>query len=108
MLRVTRLGGAVLGAKDRDSSAFQPLGPAVPFPSEKWFKDRSPYPEVRFERAGGGWRAFFNGVEAGRVADDGSLKAGELRINAIGGAARVDSVILERLKLSPELSSSPS
>jgi hypothetical protein len=98
VLRVTRREGAQFGMKDGDRAAFRPQGPAVPFPSEKWFRDRAPYPEVRIERAGGTWSAWFNGAEAGRVADDASPKAGEVRLNAEGGAARVDSVILEPLK----------
>jgi hypothetical protein len=82
-----------------DGGGFRPLAPTVPFPPEKWFKDRSPYPEVRFERVAGGWRAWFNGTEVGRVADDGASKTGELRLNAVGWAARVDSVVLEPLKV---------
>lgn len=99
VLRVSKEGGAVLGGKVGDRAAFRPIAAAVPFPAEKWFKDRSPYPEVRFARVGGVWSAWFNGAEAGRVADDGTMAAGELRLNAEGGQARVDSVILEPLKL---------
>ena len=95
VLRVTKADGAIFGTKDGDRAAFRALGAAVPFPSEKWFRDRAPYPEVRFERAGGIWAVWFNGKEAGRVTDDGSPKLGEVRLNADGGAARVDSVILE-------------
>jgi serine/threonine protein kinase len=99
VLRVTRQVGALLGAKDRDAGEFRPLGSAVPFPPEKWFKDRSPYPEVRFERVAGWWRAWFNGTEVGRAAVEDSPKSGDLRLNAVGGLVRVDSVILEPLKL---------
>jgi serine/threonine protein kinase len=99
VLRVSKAAGAVLGVRDGDRAEFRPLAPAVPFPSDKWFKDRSPYPEVRFGRVGGLWSVWFNGIEAGRIADDGSINAGELRLNAEGGVARIDSVILEPLKL---------
>jgi hypothetical protein len=98
VLRVTRQGGALLGEKVGDAGEFRPFGHAVPFPPEKWFKDRSPYPELRFERVTGWWLAWFNGTEVGRLAGDGSPEFGDLRLNAVGGQARVDSVILELLK----------
>jgi serine/threonine protein kinase len=97
VLRVSRSEGAIFGIKDGDRAAFQPLGSAVKFPSEKWFRNRAPYPEVRVEHAGKTWAVFFNDAEAGRVADDGTPRAGEVRLYAEGGAARVDSVILEPL-----------
>jgi eukaryotic-like serine/threonine-protein kinase len=98
VLRVTK-AGATLGTKDGDKNAFRALNNAAPFPPEKWFEGRSPYLEVRLERAGGWWSTRFNGVDVGRVADDGSRKSPEVRLNAEGGAARVDSVILGRLEL---------
>jgi serine/threonine protein kinase len=97
VLRVTK-AGATLGTKDGDRVAFRALGSAAPFPPEKWFDGRSPYLEVRVERAGGWWTVRFHGAEAGRIADDGSPKLPEVRLNAEGGPARVDSVILEPLE----------
>ncbi|HEY1376999.1 MAG TPA: serine/threonine-protein kinase [Gemmataceae bacterium] len=98
VLRVSRQAGAVFGTKAGDRAPFRPLGAAVPFPPAAWFDGRRPYLEVRIQRAGGAWSAWFNGTEAGRAADDGGPKAAEVRLNAEGGPARVDSVILEALE----------
>jgi hypothetical protein len=97
VLRITK-NGALFGAKDSDKAAFQPLGGSAPYPPASWFESRAPYPEVQVEKVGGWWTARYNGAEAGRIADDGSPKAGEMRLNAEGGAARLDSVSLEALK----------
>ena len=96
VLQVARTG-VVFGMKDSDKAALRPLGNSIPFPPEKWFKDRRPYPEVQIERTAGTWAVRFNGVEAWRVADDAAPKVAEIRLNAENGAARVDSVIMETL-----------
>jgi hypothetical protein len=96
-LRVSKAGGAVLGTRAGDRGEFRPLWESVPFPPAGWFDGRRPYLEVRFARAGGAWAVWFNGTEAGRLADDGVPKAAEVRLYAEGGPARVDSVILEKL-----------
>jgi serine/threonine protein kinase len=97
-LRVSRTGGAVLGTRAGDRGEFRPLREPVLFPSPGWFDGRRPYLEVRFARAGGVWAVWFNGAEAGRLADDGVPKAAEVRLYAEGGPARVDSVVLEKLE----------
>jgi serine/threonine protein kinase len=98
VLRVTRTG-AVFGIKDGDRAPLRPLGPVAPFPPPDWFEGRRPYLEVRIERAGGAWATWFNGVEAGRAVDDGgATQTAEVRLNAEGGPARVDSVLLETLE----------
>ena len=102
VLRVSRAGGAVLGRRDADRAPFRPIGEPVPFPSPEWLKGHGRYLEVRFERAGGTWAVWFNRAEAGRVEDDGTAKAAELRLRVEGGPARVDSAVLERLVPSPE------
>jgi hypothetical protein len=95
-VRVTRTG-AVFGTKDGDRGPVRQLGPTVAFPPADWFDGRRPYLEVRVERAGGAWSAWFNGTLAGRAADE-AVTAAEVRLNAEGGPARVDSVLLEPLE----------
>jgi eukaryotic-like serine/threonine-protein kinase len=97
VLRVSRAGGAVFGTKDGDAGPFRPAGAAVEFPPAAWFEGRRPYLEVRVERAGGTWAAWFNGKRAGYAVDDGTAKLAEIRLHAEGGRARVDSAILEQL-----------
>jgi len=97
VLRVSKTDGATFGTKDGDQGTFEPLGKSVPFPSAAWFEGRRPYLEVRFQRAGGAWSVWFNGALTGRALDDDLSKRAELRLFAVGGQARVDSVILERL-----------
>jgi len=98
VLRVTRAAGAELGARDGDTGDFVPLAPALPYPFPGWFHGRRPYLEVRIERAGPDWAAWFNGRPAGRVPDDGTPKSAEVRFSADGGPARIDSVVLEKLE----------
>jgi eukaryotic-like serine/threonine-protein kinase len=97
VLRVSKAEGAIFGAKDGDKGEFQPLGKPIAFPPAAWFEGRPPYLELRFQRAGGAWSVWFKGTLAGRAADDDTRKRAEVRIAAVGGQARVDSVILERL-----------
>jgi hypothetical protein len=99
VIQVSRSGGAVLGIRDGDRGEFQPQGDAIPFPSPAWLKDRKPYLEVRIERTGPKWTAWFNGQRVGSHQDDRQPKASELRINATGGTARVNSVFLTALKV---------
>jgi serine/threonine protein kinase len=100
VLRVSRTGGAIFGTKSGDRGDFRPLGEPVPFPPPAWFEGRRPYLEVRFERAGGVWIAWFNGAPAGHADDDGTTKTAELRLFADAGRIRVDSVVLEKLQKS--------
>jgi eukaryotic-like serine/threonine-protein kinase len=100
VLRVSKLDGAAFGMKDGDKGELHPFGKAVPFPKSERFKESRPYIEVRVTRAGNAWSASFDGKEkiVGRMADDGSPKLSEFRVFADGGMARIDSVILERLR----------
>jgi hypothetical protein len=100
VVQVSRSGGAVLGVREGDRGTFQPGGDAIPFPSPAWLKGRKPYLEVRIERTGPTWTAWFNGQRVGSAHDDGQPKASELRINATGGSARVNTVFLTALKAS--------
>ena len=70
-----------------------------PFPAAEWFEGRRPYLEVRIERTATVWSAWFNGQQLGRIADDGTAKAAEFRLNTQGGRARVDSAVFERLEV---------
>jgi hypothetical protein len=97
VVRLSRDRGAVLGIRDGDRGALRELGHSVPFPSPSWFRDRRPYLEVRIERTGQLWAAWFHGELVGRVTDDGTRKAPEIRLLAENGRARVDSVVLEPL-----------
>lgn len=97
VLRVSRADGATLGTRDGDRGAFRPRGGPVPFPPPAWFRDRRPYLEVRAERKGGTWEAWFSGQLVGSADDDGRPKAPELRLHAEGGPARVNSVVLTTL-----------
>jgi hypothetical protein len=98
VLRVTRDEGGVFGTRDGDRGEFRPLGEPVPFPPARWFHDRRPYLEVQVARAGDVWAAWFRGEPAGRAADDGTPKAAEVRLCAVDGKARVDTVLLEELR----------
>jgi hypothetical protein len=106
VLRVTRDEGAVLGTKDADRGPVRPLFGPVPFPARNWFKDRRPYLEVRVERAGGGWSAWFRGELVGRVFDN-SPTSPEFRLAAHDGQVRVDTVLLVPLGPLPTSEASP-
>jgi serine/threonine protein kinase len=100
VIRVSKLEGAQFGTKNGDKGAFQPIGPAAPFPKPERFQESRPYLEVRIIREGAVWSATFDGKERilGRAEDDGFAKSPEFRVFADGGKARIDSVILERLR----------
>jgi hypothetical protein len=98
VLAVSRSGGAVFGVRAGNAGEFRPLGRPVPFPKPEWFRDRKPYLEFRVERAGPRWLAWFNGTPAGGGDDDGRPKAHEVRVNAAGGRARINSVELTPLR----------
>jgi hypothetical protein len=61
-------------------------------------RDHSPYLEVKFERAGGQWMAWFQKRTVGNANDDGTPKLSEFRIGAEDGKARIDSVMFNKLK----------
>lgn len=99
-VRVTR-DGAVFGTLQGGTDEFEPLGPAVPFPTADELKTGRPYQEVKFRRAGGRWSAAFRGRPLGSVADDGKPKLDEFRITASGGKVRVESAVLQELTAEP-------
>ena len=88
--------GVRLGRRVGDRGPFQSFGEAVPFPTLA--PDRRPYVEVRLESTPGWWEAAFDGRVAGRVAAADLMPRGEVRVLAEGGAARVDSVEIDRLR----------
>jgi hypothetical protein len=96
VLRICRESGAALGTRDGDRGPFTPVGTPVPFPSSNRFKSPRPYREVRIERVGHSWSAWFNGEPTGRLDDDGTDRLSEVRLWVQGGPARIDSAVLER------------
>jgi hypothetical protein len=97
-VRLTRAGGAVFGKRAGAGGAFEPAGAGVPLPSAAELDGKSPYLEVRCDRAGGRWRVWFRGKPLGDVPDDGGPAAAELRVAAEGGPVRLDSARLEELR----------
>jgi hypothetical protein len=97
VVRVTQAGGAVLGTRDGERGAFGPLDAAVPHPTPQELEKKPPYLEVRYERAGGKFRAWYNSQPLGEFDDDGKLKSAEVRVHAEGGAVRIDTALIEEL-----------
>jgi serine/threonine protein kinase len=96
VVRVTKADGATFGSKVGSKGQFISLGPAAKFP--KASTDGRPYVEVKIERLSDVWSVTFNGAEVGRASVDGPPRTTEIRLNAEGGPARVDSVVLEPLE----------
>jgi serine/threonine protein kinase len=98
VLRITKAGGAILGTRRGDKGIFTPRGEAIPYPPATWFEGRKRYLEVRLQRAGGSWSAWFNGQLVGSASDDGGDTSPEIRLFADGGRARINTVELTRLQ----------
>jgi hypothetical protein len=79
---------------------FTPLGPAVPYPARS--EDRLPYYELRYERTGGVWRAYFENRELTVASDAGRSPRAEVRFATEGGAVRINSAVVENLLAAPE------
>jgi hypothetical protein len=95
-VRVDLAGGATFGVRDTPDGAFRPLGPAVPVPPAAARPGGRPYLEVKLERTGGAWAAWFDGKPLGRAADPARPEpAAWLLVE--GGAARVDTAELTPL-----------
>jgi hypothetical protein len=84
VLRVSKGADAVFGIRDGKTGKFRGSGTPVPFPPPTWFKGRRPYLEVKFERVGDRWTAWFIGREAGSIAGPRS-RSEELRLVAENG-----------------------
>jgi eukaryotic-like serine/threonine-protein kinase len=95
-LRICPDSGAVLGTRNGERGSFASAGAPVPFPRAGKMKSPRPYREVRIERVGRSWSAWFNGEPAGRLDDDGVDELSEIRLWVQGGEARIDSAALER------------
>lgn len=100
VLRVARDEGATLGTRAADRDHPRPLAGPVPFPGGNWFKGRRPYLEVRIERAGDWWSAYFRGTLVGRV-QDAAPTAPAFRLTAHDGQVRADTVLLTRIGPKP-------
>jgi serine/threonine protein kinase len=98
VLRVTRAEGAVFGTREGDKGTFHPEASPLPFPSSWLDEGRRPYLEVKFERAGGQWTAWFHGREVGQASDDGQPKLPEFRIGTEGGKVRIAEAFFRKLK----------
>jgi hypothetical protein len=99
VLRVTKSGGAIFGTRHGDKGVFMPQGEAVPYPPPTWFEGRKRYLEVRLQRAGHFWSAWFNGQSVGSATDDGTDKPPEIRLSADGGRARINTVELTQIRV---------
>ncbi len=89
---------ASLGKRVGQGGAFEPVGTAVPLPTPQELVSASkrPYMEVKYERAGGTLVVWFLGQPLGSTPDAG-LKTTEFRVQALGGAIRIDLAALEEL-----------
>jgi hypothetical protein len=98
-IRVSRADGAVFGTRDGEKAAFQPLGAAVPVPTARQLEEegRRPYTEVKYERAGGKFRAWYRDQLLGEIDDDGKLKSAEVRVQTDDGPVRIDTAAVEEL-----------
>jgi hypothetical protein len=92
VLRVTRSGGAVAGRRPSDDGPFEPLTAAVPFPKTGELADRLPYLELRVERRGASWWAYFDGRLVGRLPEGPPDKLPEFRLAAEGGRAHFEGI----------------
>jgi len=97
LVRLDRQTGVAFG-KRVGSGAFEPLDNAVPLPTpqELVAGSKRPYLEVRYERAGGTLTAWFQNQQLGSTPDTG-LVTTEFRVQATGGAIRIDYAALESL-----------
>jgi hypothetical protein len=87
LVRLDRDAGVAFG-RQAGRGAFEPAAPPVPFPPPK--PGRPPYLELKYERAGGTLTAWLDNQQLGQVSSDG-LKTTELRVQALGGAVRIES-----------------
>lgn len=94
---------AIFGVRDGDRGELQPIGIPVPVPTPKQIEEigKRPYLEVRYERAGGKIRAFYDSKLLGEIDDDGRVKMSEVKLLVDGGAVRIDTVAVEELKEKP-------
>ncbi len=96
VLRLTR-DGAVLGRRRDDRGALETASPLVPFAAA--VAGGSPYREVRVERQGMTWWAFFDGRPVGSLPVIEQMELAEIRLVTEGGPAFFES--LEAVELGP-------
>jgi predicted Ser/Thr protein kinase len=94
MIRISRSEGAALGV--RTGKGYEPLGPWIVSPAPANPAGQRPYLEVKWERAGGRWAAWFCGQKLGDFRDDG-WRMPELHVRSEGGPVRIDRAIAEEL-----------
>ena len=97
LVRLARQTGVTFG-KRVGAGAFESVGNAVPLPTPEELKAASkrPYLEVRYERAGGRLIAWFQNQQLASTPDTG-LTTNEFRVQATGGAIRIDYAAIEAL-----------
>ena len=88
VVRADRQSGATFGKRASAGAEFEPLHPAVPLPARTDAK--TPYLQVRYERAGGALAAWLGDQPLGRTAAR-DTKATDLRLNAVGGPIRIEA-----------------
>jgi hypothetical protein len=99
VLRVAR-DGITLGRRTGDRGEATWLTPVRPLPALA--RDASPYREVRVDRQGPRWWAYFNGELLGSVPAQGSAELPEFRLVTEGsGPARFDNLEIEGLAIPP-------
>jgi eukaryotic-like serine/threonine-protein kinase len=95
ILRVSRQG-IVLGRGNADRDTLQELSPALAYGRVE--ADAGPvYKEVRLERQGGEWLAFYDGKRVGSVSHSGTAEFAELRLVTESGPAFFDALAVEEL-----------
>lgn len=97
LVRLDTQEGVAFG-KRVGMGAFEPTGAIIPLPtpSELAAQSKRPYLEVKYERAGGKFFAYFQGKPLGSIPDNG-LATTEFRLHATGGSIRIDYAALEEL-----------
>jgi eukaryotic-like serine/threonine-protein kinase len=99
ILRVTR-EGVSLGVSQNDGGPMQSASPVVPYPKSD-SDDVAPYRELKVERQGNTWYAFFDGRLIGSLQALPGPELPEFRLVTDGGPVLFESIMLAELEPSP-------
>jgi hypothetical protein len=96
VVRVAR-DGVFLGTVERDGGTPQPASDVLPFPAKDDPDDVTDYRELKVERQGSTWWAFFEGRLIGGLKSLPGLEIPEFRLVTEGGPAFFESIELADL-----------
>lgn len=100
-MRITRGEGAIFGKHVGEPGPFEPLTPAVPFPTAEEREGLRPYLEVRIECKATTVTVSFNGRGVGSLPTQGCHVPPEVILIAEGGPVRIDSAVVDELAVVP-------